>query len=73
MWEKKRTIDDTIDCMCMTVFVATILPLVASYDIGCELGMCYVRRMASVPPLPPSRPPPRRSARLAAKAAILQK
>ena len=81
MWEKDGYIDHTMDCICMTFCVVMILPLVASYDLGYDLGTtCFKRRVEvdyeesdvedEAPP-PPSIVP-RRSARLAAKAAILQ-
>jgi hypothetical protein len=81
MWEKEGYIDHNIDCMCMTFCVALILPVIASYDIGYEIGTTCFRRNVKVdyeesdaeeeaPVVPVA--PPRRSARLAAKAAILQ-
>jgi hypothetical protein len=79
MWEKDGYIDHTIDCISVALCVATILPLVACYDLGYELGSTCSRRTMPVDyeesnveeeALP--SPPLRRSARLAAKAAILQ-
>jgi hypothetical protein len=85
-WSKScNSLDDRIDhslkltSICIITLIS--LPFVVSFDIGIELGNQYLACRSSVPisvPIPDPIPDPipalvlRRSARLAAKRALLQ-